>query len=175
MKYQFNDGGRAAAGFKGIAGDCVTRAIAIVSGRPYAEIYAALSEIEGNRRKSKRVKLAAVASARNGVFTKRKPFKDYMASIGFKWTPTMHIGSGCKVHLRADELPSGKLIAVVSGHYTAVIDGVIQDTHNPSERGATIYSASYPADLLPKGARKLPNGAWAYKPERCVYGYWRKE
>lgn len=166
MKYEFNDGGRVAAGFKGSAGDCVCRSVAIASRKPYAEVYAALSAHAGNERKSKG------ASARNGIHTKRKWFKDYMTSLGFKWTPTMHIGSGCKVHLRADELPSGRLVVAVSKHYTAVIDGVIQDTFDPSERGTTIYSTNHPD--VPKGARWLENGnGWAYSPERCVYGYWQ--
>lgn len=34
-----DDGGRAAAGFKGDTGDCVTRAISIATGRPYREVY----------------------------------------------------------------------------------------------------------------------------------------
>jgi len=53
------------------------------------------------------------------------------------------IGQGCKVHLRKDELPQGKLIVRVSKHITSVIDGVINDTYDCS-RGAT----------------------------RCVYGYY---
>jgi hypothetical protein len=57
----------------------------------------------------------------------------------------MKIGSGCRVHLRERELPSGRLIVSVSRHMVAVIDGVIHDTHDPS-RGGT----------------------------RCVYGYWRE-
>jgi hypothetical protein len=44
----------------------------------------------------------------------------------------MQIGSGCTVHLRADELPSGRLVVSVSKHLTAVIDGVIHDAHDPS-------------------------------------------
>lgn len=167
MKHIYDDGGRTAAGFKGKAGDCVARSVAITSGRPYAEVYAALARGMGKQRKSKG------ASARNGVNTKRKWFKDYMASIGFKWVPTMLIGSGCKVHLRDDELPMGRLVVAVSKHYTAVIDGVIHDTFNPAaDRGTTIYSpgCSLP---IPKGARWLANGnGWAYSPERCVYGYW---
>ena len=43
MRFQFDNGGREAAGFKGRAGDCVCRSIAIASGRPYAEIYARLA------------------------------------------------------------------------------------------------------------------------------------
>lgn len=144
MKFVLNDGGRAAAGFKGHARDCVTRAIVIASGLPYAEVYAALAAGTGAQRASKRTAKRA-ASARSGINTRRKWFRDYMASIGFEFTPTMAIGSGCKVHLRADELPAGRLAVVVSGHWCAVVDGVIHDTHNPA-RGGT----------------------------RCVYGYWRR-
>ena len=169
MKFVYDDGGRAAAGFKGKAGDCVARAVAIASGKPYAEVYAALADGMGSQRKSKG------RSARNGVSTKRKWFKDYMASLGFAWTPTMLVGQGCKVHLRADELPLGRLVVAVSRHYTTVIDGVIHDTFNPSERGSTIYPPHTPLELLPKLARRLPNnGSWVYSPERCVYGYWSK-
>ena len=52
MKFIRDDGGRAAAGYKGEAGDCVTRAVAIASGRPYREVYAALASIEGSRRQT---------------------------------------------------------------------------------------------------------------------------
>jgi hypothetical protein len=56
----------------------------------------------------------------------------------------MQIGSGCTVHLRPKELPAGRLVVSVSKHLTAVIDGVIHDTHDCSRRGT-----------------------------RCVYGYWQ--
>lgn len=170
MKYEFDDGGREAAGFKGRAGDCVARSIAIASGKPYAEVYAALAHGMGTQRAGKRGKKAK--SARNGVTTSRKWFKEYMASLGATWTPTMQIGSGCKVHLRADELPAGRLVVAVSKHYTAVIDGVIHDTFNPSERGDTLYPEGCTLPI-PKGAKHLPDGrGWVYSPERCVYGYW---
>jgi hypothetical protein len=42
MKFVYNDGGRAAAGYKGNAGDCACRAIAIATGKPYQEVYNAL-------------------------------------------------------------------------------------------------------------------------------------
>jgi hypothetical protein len=142
MTFQHNDGGRAAAGFKGAAGDCVARAVAIASGRPYAEVYARLAEGTGSQRAGKKGKRSA--SARNGVNVTRKWFKDLMVEWGFVWVPTMTIGSGCKVHLRADELPAGRLVVSVSGHYTTMIDGVINDTWNPDRGG-----------------------------NRCVYGYWK--
>jgi len=174
MECIYNDGGRLAAGFKGVAGDCVTRSISIVTGLPYAEVYAHVAKQTGAQRSGKRGKRAA--SARYGVNTDRKWFKNYMASLGFRWTPTMGIGTGCKVHLRADELPLGRLVVAVSRHYTAVIDGVIHDVFNPSERDTTFYPKNTPPELLPKGAYLLSNGnGWAYLPQRCVYGYWTLE
>jgi len=144
MTYQYNDGGRKAAGFKGTTGDCVARAVAIASGLPYSEVYAILAEGTGSQRAGKAGKRSA--SARNGINVSRKWFKDYMTSIGFVWVPTMGIGTGCKVHLNADELPKGRLIVSVSKHYTALIDGVINDLYNPDRGG-----------------------------KRCVYGYWIKQ
>ena len=148
IAYQFNDGGRAAAGFKGQAGDCVCRAIAIAAGLPYADVYNVLAE--GNKkqritRRSGKHKSAGKRTANDGIHTSRKWFRDYMKSLGFQWVSSMGIGSGCRVHLRADELPGGRIIVKLSRHYAAVIDGVMQDTHEGS-RGGT----------------------------RCVYGYWQR-
>jgi hypothetical protein len=140
-----NDGGRAEAGFKSQAGDCVCRAICITTGRPYGEVYDRLAEGMATQRKTKRSgKNTGKRSASNGVNTTRKWFKDYMAELGFEWVPTMQIGSGCKVHLRKSELPAGRLVVSVSKHMAAVIDGVLYDTHDCSRDG-----------------------------DRCVYGYWK--
>jgi hypothetical protein len=165
VKFKYNDGGRQAAGFRGAAGDCVTRSIAIAAELPYADVYAALAEGMGSQRKSKG------ATARNGVSTNRKWFKDYMRSIGWKWTPTMLIGSGCKVHLSDGELPLGRLIVAVSKHYTAVIDHVIHDTFSP-EREAHVVEPDRGQELKP-GQWRNPNGI-CYVQRRCVYGYWSK-
>lgn len=146
MKFIDNDGGRAAAGYQGNAGDCVCRAIAIAAQIPYAQVYETLANGNANQRLSKHQKARNPKSARNGINTRRQWFKDYMATIGFKWVPTMLVGQGCKVHLREGELPAGRLVVAVSRHYTAVIDGVIHDTYDCS-RDST----------------------------RCVYGYWIAE
>jgi hypothetical protein len=142
--FKYNDGGRAASGHKGLTGDCVCRAVAIAADLPYDEVYARLSEGNATQRKSKYSSNGA-RSARNGIETTRKWFKDYMVELGFEWTPTMSIGSGCKVHLRSDELPAGRLICNVSKHLVAVIDGVVHDNHDCTRNGT-----------------------------RCVYGYWAK-
>ena len=125
MQYQYNDGGRAQAGYKGQASDCVVRAVAIVTDRSYREVYrelARLMEDYGHER-----------SARNGI--PKKITKAYLSSLGFKWVPAMGKGTGIQIHLRQGELPNGRLIASVSKHVVAVIDGVIHDTHDPSRDG----------------------------------------
>jgi len=172
MKCVFNDGGRKAAGFKGRADDCVCRSIAIVTGLPYAEIYARLARETGEQRASKRTKKRS-ASARDGIHTKRKWFKDYMAELGLVWTPTMRIGQGCKVHLADGELPPGRLIVAVSKHYTAVIDGVINDTFNPSRSKSWSIEPDTGQELKANQGRNQ-NGVWTEIGGRCVYGYWAR-
>ena len=83
------------------------------------------------------------SSPRNG--NHRNVFHDYIVGLGFQWVPTMKVGMGCQVHLRSDELPKAILIVKVSKHLTAVLNGIIQDTHDPSRGG-----------------------------NRCVYGYYIK-
>lgn len=104
----YNDGGRKAAGFKGAARDCVCRAVTIASDLEYSCVYADLAAGNGQQR------AGSPATARLGINTQRAWFKAYMRSLGFVWTPTVQIGAGCKVHLRADELPSGRLVVKVS-------------------------------------------------------------
>jgi hypothetical protein len=141
MKFNYNDGGRSKY-FKGEANDCVCRAVAIASGKDYKEIYDRINELAKKERITKNRKTRS--SARDGVYkvTSSKLLKE----LGFKFVATMGIGTGCKVHLKADELPKGTIICKVSTHLVAVIDGVINDTYDCS-RDET----------------------------RCVYGYWIKE
>src|SRR2546421_436329 len=103
--FQFDDGGRSAAGYKGETGDCVTRAIAIAMQLPYERVYERVSAINQDYGDG-------VKTARNGLM---KPLtRKLIEKNGWTWTPTMFIGQGCKVHLRADELPAGRLIVSVS-------------------------------------------------------------
>ena len=134
--FVYDDGGRYAAGFVGEAGDCVARAIAIALEQDYRDVYERLA-----------LRMAATGeprSARNGI--SRAVYQAYLDSQGWRWVPTMRIGSGCTTHLRADELPSGRIVARLSKHMCAVVDGAIHDTHDPSRDGT-----------------------------RCVYGYFAKD
>lgn len=147
MRHQYNDGGREVAGYKGKTGDCVCRAIAIASGLPYQDVYQYLAWGNATQRRTKnRTARQGVRSAANGINTNRTWFKRYMASLGFVWVPTMGIGTGCKVHLAEGELPMGRLVVAVSGHYTAVVDGVIQDTYDPSRNGTRCVYGYYKLD-----------------------------
>jgi hypothetical protein len=123
LKLQVNDGGRSAAGYKGKAGDCVVRSIAIVSDLPYQKIYDDLYKANEEFRITSRTKLAKSLK------------KKYLKKLGWNWTPTMFIGQGCKVHLKKNELPNGTLIVSCSKHITVVKDGVLHDTYDCSRRG----------------------------------------
>ncbi|WP_353431612.1 hypothetical protein [Polynucleobacter sp. MWH-UH23A] len=143
-----HDGGREAAGFKGGVGDCVVRSIAIAAKLPYLQVYEDLRQANASYALERDNKVSRYlarkgSSPRNG--NHRDVFHDYILSLGFEWVPTMKVGAGCQVHLRPNELPAGTLIVKVSKHLTAVIDGVIYDTHDPSRGG-----------------------------KRCVYGYYIK-
>lgn len=131
MTFQKNDGGRAAAGYKGVTGDCVVRAIAIATEQSYQTVYDAINEIAQSERTGKRKR--GKSNARTGVH--KATIRKYLLALGWTWTPTMSIGSGCRVHLRADELPPGRLVVSVSGHSVAVIGGVIHDTYDCSREG----------------------------------------
>lgn len=155
MPFVYDDGGRELAGYRGHASDCVCRSICIVTGLPYDDVYRELALGNATQRR-RRCQPRGERSARNGISTGRVWFKRYMERLGFEWVPTMGIGSGCRVHLAAGELPSGRLVVRVSGHLTAVVDGVIRDTFDPQRRTTEIY----------------PNGEQR-EYDRCVYGYWR--
>ena len=155
MEYKSNDGGRKDAGFKGRAGDCVTRAIAIASGLPYKKVYNDLTDLAKHHKVNKNDFVAKrMRKAKSGTLhsssvrygVSKVVFAKYLESLGFKWKATMGIGTGCKVHLVEDELPKGNVVCKVSRHLVAVVDGVINDTFDCSREGT-----------------------------RCVYGYWIKE
>lgn len=143
--WAYDDGGRTAAGFKGDTRDCVTRAIAIATGIPYREVYDLIIKFaERERGKvNRRTGKKWTSHPRTGV--SKATTRKVMDHLGWEWVPTMGIGTGCRVHLVADELPSGRLVCQLSSHVSAVVDGQVRDTYDPSRDGT-----------------------------RCVYGYWRQ-
>ena len=148
LEFKEDDGGRAAAGYTGIAGDCVVRSIAIVTGLSYKKVYDDLYKANEVFRTTSKTKLARSLKRKNDTprtGTHRVVLKKYLLQLGWNWTPTMFIGQGCKVHLKKSELPSETLIVSCSKHITVVKNGVLHDTYDCSRNGT-----------------------------RCVYGYWSK-
>lgn len=129
--FVFNDGGRSKYFAASGVGDCVVRAFAIAANKDYKEVY--------NMAKSLCKK---GESPRNGL-TKTNCHK-LGTMLGGVWVACSGIGTGCKMHLKADELPKGRIVCNCSKHLVAAIDGVVNDTYD-STRGGT----------------------------RCVYGYWK--
>lgn len=126
LDHVYDDGGRAAAGFKAATGDCVVRAIAIATGLPYAKVYGDLRSLMTGR-------TAGHRTPRRGV--PRSIWQPYLESLGWKWEATMSIGSGTRVHLRKGDLPSGPVIARVTHHLVAVHGDRLFDTHDCSRSG----------------------------------------
>ena len=140
LEWVKDDGGRAAAGFRGDTGDCVVRAIAIAARLDYRSVYDAFHD---QMRANPHLVARGKTSPRDGV---PNPLIKWMLNheLGWAWTATMGIGTGCTVHLAQGEVPmTGRLIARVSKHLVAIIDGVQLDTFDQAREGT-----------------------------RCVYGYW---
>ena len=148
LEFKVDDGGRVVAGYKGQAGDCVVRSIAIVTGLSYQKVYDDLYQANEVFRITSKTKLARSLKQKNDsprTGTHKVVLKKYLQQLGWNWTPTMFVGQGCRVHLKKNELPNGTLIVSCSKHITVVKDGVLHDTYDCSRRGT-----------------------------RCVYGYWMK-
>lgn len=126
--YKYNDGGRSKYFKAKDVGDCVVRAIAIATKLDYKVVYDMCTKMTG-------------ITPRNGFPV--KDTKTLMKKLGGEWVACMSIGTGCKTHLKTEELPMGNIICRTSGHLVAVIDGIIEDTFDASRNGT-----------------------------RCVYGYW---
>lgn len=142
MELIYSTGGREKYFKVNVVGDCVCRAIANATGMNYKQVYDLINSYAKKEHLSKRKKKKS--NARNGV-TKDTIWR-ILTDLGWKWIPTMLIGSGCQVHLNEKELPDGTLIVSVSKHLTCVKNRKLYDTYDCS-RGGT----------------------------RCVYGYYIKE
>lgn len=131
MDFIKNDGGRAAAGYKGLTGDCACRAIAIAAEMPYQEVYDLILRFAKEEKPSKTRR--GISHPRTGVHM--VTMKAVMEHLGWYWVPTMGIGTGTTTHLRKHELPRGRIVVRLSRHFAAVLDGVVHDTYRPDRGG----------------------------------------
>lgn len=152
ITWTFDDGGRAAAGFRGDTGDCVVRAIAIATGLSYRQVYNDLharqrdylSRTRSRTRKYTKTGKARSGSPREGIYA--EVYKPYLAELGWSWVPVMGIGTGATMHLSYVELPDEPVLIVrLSKHLATVVHGTVRDTFDPSREGKrTIYGYFIP-------------------------------
>ena len=115
MRYKYNDGGRADAGYKGDAGDGVPRSIIIANNLPYRKVRADLDALV------KVMTGGLCRSTQNG--THAPVAHAYLTDLGWETVPM--VGSSIA------EVPSrGTYIVAVKtkSHWTCIIDGVVHDT-----------------------------------------------
>lgn len=110
-----SDGGRAAAGFKGQTGDCAVRAMAIALELDYKACYEELAE--ANKA------LTGKKTCRQGIY--KETLTEVLERYGWKWHAAPKF-EGRKA--RSTDMPSGKVIARMSRHFVAVIDGTVYDS-----------------------------------------------
>jgi len=121
MEFKFNDGGRKAAGYKGTAGDCGARAMAIALGLDYQAVYKELAQANADNGRAK--------SARNGI--NKDIYSEVLKRYGWVWCKAPQF-SGRKA--RCSDMPTGVVIAKQAHHFVAVIDGTANDVWNCTER-----------------------------------------
>ena len=114
MSYIFNDGGRAEAGYKGTAGDCGARAMAIALGISYKDAYKELAQANKD--------MGFAKSARNGIM--KEAYDMVLQRHGWTWKQSPKF-DGRKA--RCSDMPEGVVIARQAKHFVAVEDGVPHD------------------------------------------------
>lgn len=126
--YKYNDGGRAAAGYKGSTGDCLVRAIAIVTELPYKEVYKFVADTMGEYGFTRSGNAYTARKGRKPGYRKvyGKTVQDnILKRLGF-----------VKVKLPKGPRPSyttayetyGDCLVTTMKHISAIKDGHLQDT-----------------------------------------------
>ena len=130
IDYRYDDGGRAAAGYRGKTGDCVVRAIAICAREDYRAVYVTMAEhmkrngyASGNayatRERNRK------APRRRDQLTAKRVQDRVLEAYGFR-----------KVRLPAGERPTfteahhrfGDCVVGTTKHVAAIVDGALRDT-----------------------------------------------
>ena len=121
QNFIYNDGGRKAAGYKGLASDCGARAMSIALGMGYQAAYDHIAHANQKHHGKK--------SARNGV--DKYIYANVLSVFNWVWKPAPKF-EGRKA--RCSDMPPGTVIARQAGHFVAVVNGVPQDTWDCSDK-----------------------------------------
>jgi hypothetical protein len=114
MRYNYNDGGRRDAGYKGERGDCVTRAIAIATGTSYRQVYRELTEL------TKSMTGGLDTSVANGCSD--EVAHRYLIDLGWSVVLTP------KTYLKDAPRDQRILVSLTERHNVAVINGTVHDS-----------------------------------------------
>jgi hypothetical protein len=143
LPYNHTDGGRHAAMYveneiepRVNKGDCVTRAIAIATGTPYAEVY---EDIKYLCDTEEPIRYEKKSDVNNGVNNRIwAPYVEEYFNVASSYkSPAMFdvtdvgeqpINDCGHFHLDADEFSEGTFIVEIWGHLLAIIDGVLHDS-----------------------------------------------
>lgn len=117
MSYPINitDAGRSLSNRPKARNDCSVRALACATNLPYDEAY---EIVAADGRKSGRGHNLRPLLDRSTINGMRFVYEPYPAQRG---QPRMNIERFCR------EKPVGRYVCRVSGHYLAIVDGVVQD------------------------------------------------
>lgn len=153
MQWVYATGGREKYFKAENVGDCVTRAIALATGKDYMEVYKSLKEL-AKLESIKKHRGGKRSSVRDGVY--KETWKKYLEEIGWVKVSTMKKGDPRRVHLTEEECPKDAVCIVqLSKHLVCLKNGIIYDTYNCSEK--TYY------DMY---------GELCMNNERVIYSYW---
>ena len=130
IDFQYDDGGRAAAGYRGKTGDCVVRAIAICAGQDYRTVYLTMAEhmkrngyaASGNayaiRERNRK------APRRKGQLTARRVQDCVLEFYGFQ---KVRLPAGARPTFTEAHRRYGDCIVGTTKHAAAVVDGALRD------------------------------------------------
>ena len=125
LRYERNDGGRKDSGRRGTAGDCLVRAIAIITGLPYGDVYrrcAAMYAAAGYKRSGN---AGALGRKRKGQRSVNRVQDDILHAFGFRRAA---LPTGSKPTYSEALAQYGACIARTTRHFAALKDGALQDS-----------------------------------------------
>lgn len=139
MNYEYNDGGRKAAGFEGGVADCVTRALSIISGKPYSVVRTGVLSL-------------APDADRAGVNVFCPQFSEHMVRhFGATFIPVRYA-------IPVREFPRGEFIALTQNHVTAISDCKVLDVFDCRDelvRGYWVSNLGGRFDVVDANGAKL--------------------
>lgn len=135
-KWISTDGGKDAAGFVE-KNDCAVRALAVFTGKPYAECHATLKSL--GRKQFRGTSIVAIKSV-----LKQFP---YTAS----WTSGERLTLGAI----ARKFPTGKVYMVKRGHAFAMIDGIVHDSFRVGSKSVINHYWVDPTSVVESKVEKL--------------------